>query len=89
MRGQTDDVDLEQRAYGPHSTPEECDAIADRVSRIEECVLLMREMPVQSPFSINVSLRLTSESTGRSVAILYSRPVSPKTSLILRAVRLT
>ena len=54
IRGQPDYVDLEQRAYRPDSTPEECDAIADRVSLIEERVLLMREMPVQSPFSINL-----------------------------------
>jgi hypothetical protein len=47
-------VDLEQRAYGPDSTREESDAIADRVSRIDERVLLMREMPVQTPFSIDV-----------------------------------
>jgi hypothetical protein len=50
----TDNVHLEQRAYGPASTPEECDAIAERVSLIEERVLLMGEMPVQSPFSINL-----------------------------------
>jgi hypothetical protein len=50
----TDDVNLEQRAYGPDSTPEERDAISDRVSRIDERVLLLREVPVQSPFSINL-----------------------------------
>jgi len=33
-------VHLEQRAYGPDSTPEECDAIADRVFLLEERVLL-------------------------------------------------
>jgi hypothetical protein len=54
MRGQPNNVNLEQRAYGPDSTREERDAIADRVSRLEERVLLMREMPVQSPFSITV-----------------------------------
>ena len=54
MPGQPGYVDLEQRAYGPDSAPEECDAIADRVSLLEERVLLMREMPVQSPFSINL-----------------------------------
>lgn len=54
MRGQPNNVDLEQRPYGPDSTREERDAIADRVSRLEEHVLLMREMPVQSPFSITL-----------------------------------
>jgi hypothetical protein len=47
-------VDLEQRAYGPDSTGEERDAIADRVSRLDERVLLLREMPVQSRFSIDL-----------------------------------
>ena len=54
MRVNRHTVDLEQRAYGPDSTREESEAIADRVSCIDERVLLMREMPVQSPFSINV-----------------------------------
>ena len=46
------DVELAQRAYGPESTREESDAIAGRVSVIGERVLLMRELPVQSPFSV-------------------------------------
>ena len=47
-------MELAQRAYGPGSTREERDAIADRVSLIGERVLLMREMPVQSPFSVTL-----------------------------------
>jgi hypothetical protein len=47
-------VKLELRAYGPESSREETEAIAGRVSRIGERVLLLREMPVQSPFSINL-----------------------------------
>jgi len=47
-------VNLELRAYGPDSTREEREAIADHVSCIDERVLLWREMPVQSPFSINL-----------------------------------
>jgi hypothetical protein len=54
MRVNRYNVDLEQRAYGPDSTREESEAIADRVSCIDERVLLMREMPVQSAFSINL-----------------------------------
>jgi hypothetical protein len=47
-------VKLEQRAYGPESTREETAAIADRVSMIDEGILLLHEIPVQSPFSVNI-----------------------------------
>jgi hypothetical protein len=47
-------VELEQRAYGPASTREETAAIADRVSIVDEGILLMHEIPVQSPFSVNI-----------------------------------
>jgi hypothetical protein len=47
-------LNLDLRAYGPDATREESEAIAERVSRIDDRVLLMREMPVQSPFSINI-----------------------------------
>ena len=45
-------MEIAQRAYGPESSREESDAIADRVSVIGERLLLMREIPVQSPFSV-------------------------------------
>jgi hypothetical protein len=47
-------VELEQRAYGPESTPEETSAIANRVSIVDEGILLLHEIPVQSSFSVNV-----------------------------------
>ena len=47
-------MNLDERAYLSDSTREESEAIAERVSRIDERVLLMREIPVQSPFSINL-----------------------------------
>lgn len=47
-------VELAHRAYGPESTRDESAAIADRVSLIGERALLMREMPVQSPFSVTL-----------------------------------
>jgi hypothetical protein len=47
-------VELEQRAYGPDSTREETAAIADRVSIVDDGILLMHEMAVQSPFSVNI-----------------------------------
>ena len=73
MRGQPSDVDLEQRAYGPDSTREESDAIADRVSRIDERVLLMREMPVQSSFSINLMFDRLEGLASRLGSILLRR----------------
>ena len=47
-------MELTQRPYGPESTREERDAIEKRVSLIGERVVLMREMPVQSPFSVTL-----------------------------------
>lgn|SRR5262245_33424809 len=47
-------VTLSPREYGPESTPEERQAIADRVSIVGARLLLMREIPVQSPFSVDV-----------------------------------
>ena len=54
MSNRTSFLDLELRSYGPDSTREESEAIADRVSRIDDRLLLLREIPVQSPFSINL-----------------------------------
>jgi hypothetical protein len=47
-------VDLAQRAYGPESSRDERNAIADRVSVIGDRLLLLREVPVQSAFSVNL-----------------------------------
>jgi len=47
-------VELAPHAYGPGATREETEAIADRVSIVDERVLLMYELPVQSPFSVNL-----------------------------------
>ena len=43
-----------QRPYGPEATREEREAIEGRVSLIGERVLLMREIQVQSPFSVTL-----------------------------------
>ena len=45
---------LGQRAYGAESTSEQCEAIRDRVSVIDERILFLYELPVQSPFSVNL-----------------------------------
>jgi hypothetical protein len=47
-------VELAPHAYGPGATREESDAIADRVSIVGERILLIYELPVQSPFSVDV-----------------------------------
>ena len=47
-------VELAPHAYGPGATREETEAIADRVSIVDERVLLIYELPVQSPFSVNL-----------------------------------
>jgi hypothetical protein len=47
-------VELEQRPYGPESNPEEREAIADRASVVDDRILLIHEVPVQSPFSVKL-----------------------------------
>jgi hypothetical protein len=47
-------VTLSAREYGPESTAEEQQAMADRVSVIDARILLIRELPIQSPFSVHL-----------------------------------
>ena len=47
-------MELAQHAYGPESTGDESTAISDRVSVIGERLLLLQEIPVQSPFSVTL-----------------------------------
>jgi hypothetical protein len=47
-------VTLSAREYGPESTPEEQQAMADRVSVIDVRILHIRELPIQSPFSVHL-----------------------------------
>ena len=47
-------MELELHAYGPESTREESEAIAGRVSVIDDRILLLQELPIQSPFSVNL-----------------------------------
>jgi hypothetical protein len=47
-------VELEARPYGPESTHEEREAIADRASVVDDRILLIHEIAVQSPFSVKV-----------------------------------
>jgi hypothetical protein len=45
---------VEPRAYGPQSTREERASIADRVSVVDDRIVLIHEVPVQSPFSVKL-----------------------------------
>jgi hypothetical protein len=47
-------MELEEHPYGPESTREEREAIADRVSVVDDRILLIHEVPVQSPFSVRL-----------------------------------
>jgi hypothetical protein len=47
-------MELEPRPYGPESTREEREAIADRVSVVDNRLLLIKELPVQTPFSVKL-----------------------------------
>ena len=47
-------MELKEGAYGPDATDEEREAIASRVSVVGERVLLLRELPHQSAFSIHL-----------------------------------
>src|SRR5262245_26795436 len=55
MRSQVVEImELAERTYGPESTGEEREAIAGRVSVVADRVLLLIELPVQSPLSVNL-----------------------------------
>ena len=47
-------MELAPHAYGPGATREESEAIADRVSIVGERTLLIYELPVQTPFSVDL-----------------------------------
>jgi len=45
-------MDIENRKYGPDSSEEELKTLRERVEILEEGILLFREVPVPSPFTI-------------------------------------
>jgi hypothetical protein len=47
-------VDFDARPYGPDSTPEEIAAMRARVSLLADDVVLYRELPVMTVFSVDV-----------------------------------
>jgi hypothetical protein len=47
-------VTIEARRYGPDSTSEDIEALRSRVCVLDDRIVLLREIPVQSPFSIGI-----------------------------------
>ena len=47
-------MQLAHRPYGPGASPEEREAIASRVSVVGDRVLLLHEISVQTPFSVDL-----------------------------------
>jgi len=45
---------IEARPYGPASSPEECAALQERLSLRESHVVVFRETPIQTTFSLDV-----------------------------------
>jgi hypothetical protein len=84
-------VELEQRPYGPESTREEREAIAHRVSVVDDRILLIHEMPVQSPFSVELMsnrLRALAHDWDRFayvVDLTEARRPNPETRAALKA----
>ena len=84
-------MELEQRPYGPESTPEEREAIADRVSVVDDRILLIHEVPVQSPFSVQLMfdrLRALAHDWDRFayvVDLTEAKRPTPETRAVLKA----
>ena len=56
---------FEARAYGPDSTSEEVQAIRDRVYKYRDGIVMYRELPIQSPFQLDIFQEtLTEEGAG-------------------------
>lgn len=47
-------VEIEKRPYGEDSTEEEREAIAERVSLYSDGLIALRQMPVPTPFSLDL-----------------------------------
>jgi hypothetical protein len=84
-------VEFEQRPYGAESTHEEREAIADRVSVVADRILLIDELPVQSPFSVQLifdRFRALSQDWERFayvVDLTEARRPNPETRAALKA----
>ena len=56
-------MEIAERIYGPDATAEEREAIASRISVVGDRILLVHEIPVQSPFSVNLMFDRIEELT--------------------------
>lgn len=85
-------MELEARAYGPDSTPDEVQAIRDRISVLRDDIILYREMPVQSPFHLDLfddelgRLALTMPQLALLIDLTEARPPSAETRERLRQI---
>jgi hypothetical protein len=84
-------VELEPRPYGPESTREERQAIADRVSVVDDRILLIHEVPVQSPLSVKLmfdrfqTLAHDWERFAYVVDLIEAKRPNPETRAALKA----
>lgn len=56
-------VELEERPYGPDSTDEEITAIRERIYLYRDDVVMLKEMPVQSAFHLDLFFEKIKEIT--------------------------
>lgn len=56
-------ADVEPRPYGPESTEAEREALRNRVSLVEDRILLFRAVPVPTPFQLNLCFDKVEELT--------------------------
>lgn len=54
-------VQIQARPYGPESTAEEIAAIKSRMTLLSPKVLQWEEMPVQTPFTVNIMIEAMAE----------------------------
>jgi hypothetical protein len=85
-------VQIEARAYGPDSSPEEIEAIRRRISLLRDDVILYREMPVQSPFHLDlfqeelVRLAKTLPAIALLIDLTEAKPPNARTRERLREI---
>jgi hypothetical protein len=74
-------ITIEARAYGPDSSPEEAQAIRERVYLLEGDIILYREMPVQSQFHLDLFEaklnELTAQRQGFAILLDLTEAQSP------------
>jgi hypothetical protein len=56
-------AEIEARPYGPESSEAELDALRNRVSLVEDGILLFRAVPVPTPFQLDLSFDEIEELT--------------------------